>query len=194
MIKRKIAIGLIAVAIVAVFTSGAIYAYFNDTESSSGNSFTAGTLDLTVNGQNPWAQTVFSASNLAPGASGVSTMTLANSGSVGGTLTGTILNLNDAPGTTPEPEPTPDHGELSANMQITVWVDANHNGVIDGTETAIYSGLLSGANNSAPWALGTLAGGATTYVSISYLIPTTVGNVIMGDICTFTIEYTLTQT
>jgi spore coat-associated protein N len=191
MIKKKLAIALIAVAIVGVFSSGVIYAYFNDTETSTGNSFTAGTLDLTVNGQNPWAQTVFSATNLVPGSTGVSTMTLTNSGSIGGTLTGNIGSITNAPGLTPEPEPTPDAGELSANMQVTVWIDTNHNGAIDGTETALYTGTLSGATGT--WALGTLAAGATTYVSISYSIGTDVGNVIMGDICTFSINYALNQ-
>ena len=69
MIKKNLAIALIAVAIVGVFSSGMIYAYFNDTETAAGNSFTAGTLDLTVNTQNPWTATAFTATNLAPGSS-----------------------------------------------------------------------------------------------------------------------------
>jgi hypothetical protein len=76
-------------------------------------------------------------------------------------------------------------------MMIDVWIDANGNGAIDGSEAAIYHGLLSGATTA--WNLGNLASGATTQVSIAYYIPTEVGNEIMGDTCTFSIGYTLTQ-
>ena len=81
MIKRRAIIALLALTMVAVMSSGAIYAYFNDTETSSGNSFTAGTIDLTVDAQNPWASTEFTAENLVPGSTGFKTMLLTNAGS-----------------------------------------------------------------------------------------------------------------
>ncbi|OPX61814.1 MAG: hypothetical protein A4E29_00693 [Methanomassiliicoccales archaeon PtaB.Bin134] len=179
---------------VAVMSSGALYAYFNDTETSSGNSFTAGTIDLTVDAQNPWASTEFTAENLVPGSTGFKTMLLTNAGNSPGTLSGRLTNINNGPGSTSEPEALlgTDAGELGANMMITVWVDSNSNGLVDGTETTAYSGTVNSATTS--WNLGPLAGGATSKVSIKYLIPTSVGNEIQGDICTFSIEYTLTQT
>lgn len=193
MIKKRMTIAFLALTVVTVMSSGAIYAYFNDTETSTGNSFTAGTLDLTVNALNPWTTTEFTADNLAPGSTGFKNMLLTNEGNTPGTLTGRITSITNSGGSTPEPELEfgTDAGELAANMMITVWVDGNSNGIIDGTETSAYSGYLSAATTS--WNLGSLAGGATSKVSISYQIPTSVGSVIQGDICTFSIEFTLTQ-
>ncbi len=193
MMKRKATIAFLALITVAVMSSGAMYAYFNDTETSSGNSFTAGTLDLTVNGQETWNSTEFTLSNLVPGSSGFKTMLLTNAGNTPGALTGKLTNINNGPGITTEPEALlgTDQGELAANMMITVWVDGNSNGQVDGTETTAYSGSVAAATSN--WNLGSLAGGATSKVSISYLVPTSVNNVIQGDICTFSIEFTLTQ-
>lgn len=47
---KKILISLMTVAVVAGLVGGGAFAYFNDTETSKGNTFTAGTLDLKVNG------------------------------------------------------------------------------------------------------------------------------------------------
>lgn len=193
MIKKRVTFAFLVLSVAAVMSSGAIYAYFNDTETSTGNSFTAGTLDLTVNALNPWTTTQFNVDNLAPGDEGYVNLLLFNNGSTTGTLEGRIASITNAPGETYEPEKAfgTDLGELAANMMITVWIDPNGNGKIDGTETAAYNGYLSAATSG--WNLGTLAGGATSKVSIGYQIPPSVGNVIQGDICTFSIEFILTQ-
>ena len=51
---KKIILSLAVIAVVAVVAVGATRAYFSDTETSTGNTFTAGTIDIAVNGQNPW--------------------------------------------------------------------------------------------------------------------------------------------
>ena len=107
MIKKKATIAVIVLAMVAVLSTGAIYAYFNDTETSSGNSFTAGTLDLKINGDDGGFPATFTASNLAPGSHGNVKMTVSNVGSVGGSLVAEVQNVANDKGTTPEPEPTP---------------------------------------------------------------------------------------
>ena len=45
---KKIIISLSMVVAVAALVTGATIAFFNDTETSTGNIFTAGTIDLTV--------------------------------------------------------------------------------------------------------------------------------------------------
>jgi hypothetical protein len=193
MIRKRAAIAVIVLAMVAVFSSGMIYAYFDDTETSSGNSFTAGTLDLKVNTvDNPTS--TFTVSNVYPGATGSVSVTLTNSGTIAGNLATSIISVTNAPGTTPEPEaalPTTDNGELGANMLVTIWVDTDGDGSLDTGETSLYSGTLNAATGSLT--VGNLAGGASTHIGISYSVPTTVGNVIQGDICTFSIQYVLTQ-
>jgi len=102
-----------------------------------------------------------------------------------------LANIVDAPGATPEPEPTPDNGELSANMDIVLWVDANQDGVQDAGETVLYSGKLNAVVG--PYDVGAHAAGTTIYVSMEYSIDGTVGNEIQGDSCTFDIVFELTQ-
>jgi spore coat-associated protein N len=191
MIKKRAAIAVIVMAMVAVFSSGAIYAYFNDTETSSGNSFTAGTMDLKINGVDGGFPATFTASNLVPGSHGNVEMTVSNVGSVGGSLVAQVVNVVDAKGTTPEPEPLPDNGELSANIILTAYIDVNGNDRYDAGDIQYDTGALR--SMSGTWSMGTLAAGGSVVISIEYSVPTTVGNDIMGDSCTFDIVYTLTQ-
>ncbi len=54
--NKKIIISLITISVVGVIAVGGTIAYFSDTETSSGNTFTAGTVDIAVNGENPWSE------------------------------------------------------------------------------------------------------------------------------------------
>ena len=51
---KKVLLSLATIASVAVITWGASQALFHDTETSTGNSFTTGTIDIAVDGHNPW--------------------------------------------------------------------------------------------------------------------------------------------
>lgn len=51
---KKIIISLAMIAAVGAVVVGATTAFFSDTETSVGNTFTAGTIDISVDGQNPW--------------------------------------------------------------------------------------------------------------------------------------------
>ncbi len=63
---KKILVSLSIIAAVAAVIVGATTAYFSDTETSTGNTLTAGTLDLYVNGQNPLEGPVVTLSDLKP--------------------------------------------------------------------------------------------------------------------------------
>ncbi len=64
---KKILISVMTVAVVAGLIGAGAFAYFNDTETSTGNTFSAGTIDISVNGQNPWTETFTSKlTNLKP--------------------------------------------------------------------------------------------------------------------------------
>lgn len=51
---KKIIFSLAMIAAVGAIAIGATTAFFNDTEKSAGNTFTAGTIDISVDGENPW--------------------------------------------------------------------------------------------------------------------------------------------
>jgi predicted ribosomally synthesized peptide with SipW-like signal peptide len=55
--NTKIILSLAIIGAVAAIAVGGTVAYFTDTETSTGNTFTAGTIDIAVNSQNPWSQT-----------------------------------------------------------------------------------------------------------------------------------------
>jgi len=196
---RRILLSLIILLVACSVIGGAVYAVFNDTETSSNNQFSAGTLDLEVDDENPWASTPINVTSMKPGDSGSVSIKLYNSGTLpGSSLTIDLQGLNDDAGTTPEPEPTPDNGELSANIDIVIFEDNGagggtaNNGVQDGTEATIYSGKLN--TEAGPYAVGSgLGAGANTYTGISYSIASGVGNDIQDDSCTFNIVFVLTQ-
>jgi predicted ribosomally synthesized peptide with SipW-like signal peptide len=90
---KKILLSVLTIALVAAVTVGATQALFSDTEESTGNTFTAGSLDLKMNGNDGPFTNTFSASNMVPGqryTAGV--VSLSNTGSVDGILGLKILN------------------------------------------------------------------------------------------------------
>ena len=70
---RKILTAIFVAGLVATMAGAGIYAYFSDTETSSGNTFTAGTLDLKLSSYSssgPWTDGVtgtWTLSNMKPG-------------------------------------------------------------------------------------------------------------------------------
>lgn len=51
---KKIAISLGVIGVVAAVVIGGTVAYFSDTETSEGNTLNAGTIDISIDDQNPW--------------------------------------------------------------------------------------------------------------------------------------------
>ncbi|MFA5747358.1 MAG: TasA family protein, partial [Candidatus Paceibacterota bacterium] len=54
--NKKILLSLSVIAAVATIAVGGTIAYFSDTETSTGNTFTAGTISIAVNGQETWTE------------------------------------------------------------------------------------------------------------------------------------------
>jgi len=54
---KRILLSVMTIALVSGVAFGATRAFFTDTEKSVGNTFTAGTIDISVAGQNPWNTT-----------------------------------------------------------------------------------------------------------------------------------------
>ncbi|MCK9356268.1 MAG: CalY family protein [Dehalococcoidia bacterium] len=77
---------LAALAVAALLLTGLVargtVAYFSDTETSTGNTFTAGSVDVAVDGHNPWTARVdANLGALQPGAVGTVDLALTNVGS-----------------------------------------------------------------------------------------------------------------
>ena len=146
--------------------------------------------NLVVNDENPWTSKVFEVEDVWPGNSDGVTLKLQNIGDPG-ILQLHLLNLVDEPGTTPEPEPTPDLGEFSQNLDMQIWWDANSNGVYEppGEALIVEDTLDNVAGNI--YGLGTLRHLEIKYLGIAWSVDNSVGNEIMGDRCTFDIQFLL---
>jgi spore coat-associated protein N len=201
---RKIIILSVAVLVIIGLVSAGTYAYFSDTESSTNNVLTAGTLDLNINGGNV-AVTTFTASGVAPGDSGSGSSTLTNVGTIAGELdvaTSAVTNTAGAGGT----EYEGGSGELGANAQIAMYIDLDQSGSWNAGDIGLQS---NGTTYSFPTALNydvinnyasktwnaveTMVAAAADNIVVNWQVPAGTGNDIQGDSVRFDISFILEQ-
>jgi spore coat-associated protein N len=200
---KKIVGLILALVLIIGLVGVGTYAYFSDTESSTGNTLTAGTLDLNIEGGDI-AVTTFDVSDVAPGDNSTASSTLANVGSLAGELdiaTSVVTNTPGAGG-----EFGGGSGELGASAQIAMYLDVDQSG----TWTAGDIGLQSDGSTytfptslnydeiddyaSETWdAVETMNASASDDIFFDWGVPTTAGNEIQGDSVSFDITFTLEQ-
>jgi predicted ribosomally synthesized peptide with SipW-like signal peptide len=184
--NRKPLIAFLIIGLVATIAGAGLYAYFSDTETSRGNTFTATTLDLKVDGcDDPNVPVYFNISDVKPGDSSSVNITLTNAGSINGTAFLTFTNVTDYPGTTPESELIlngEDKGELSEYLYMRVYVD----------DMLAAQGYLSELAESAI-GLGSLPANESITMKIEWTVGENASNVIMGDAVTFDMLFSLEQ-
>ena len=190
------------IALVGALVGGGVYAYFSDVETSTANTFTAGTLDLNLDGGNTNV-VKFTVSDVKPGDSGGGSWTVANVGSIAGYLDLESISFSEAIGTTTDPEeadePTStDTTQLGNYLMVHIFIDANNNGSWDAGETDIFG------TNAAPEAINTIASsyaldlslaesGGTNYITLLWSVGTATDNRIQGDSVTLDITFELQQ-
>jgi len=79
---KKILISLMTIALVAVMAVGGAFAFFYDTEASTGNTFTAGTLVLSVAGSEGGSAGWITPNNWAPGETETGHVDLPHAGTI----------------------------------------------------------------------------------------------------------------
>ncbi|MDO8515027.1 MAG: TasA family protein [bacterium] len=195
---QKIILSLLVLGLAGTVAIGATRAYFSDVETSTGNTFAAGTFDLNLDGGNINV-VKFSLSNLVPGNSGTAYWTVKNVGNVNGYLdleSKTVVNDDNSCN---EPEGLVDttcgagEGDLGANTNITLFVDVNHDGVVDGGDVSLYTGTLNGLV-AATVADISLNANTEKYISMNWAIPVAVENIIQSDSTTLGMTFELGQT
>ncbi len=172
MLNKKMLLSLLVIGVVSVSAGAGTWAYFSDTETSSGNTFTAGTLDLAydinggdwINGDDVASITV---GNMKPCDDGEVTLSFHNLGSHDGNLIVTLDNLIDDDNFCNEPEEaagdeTPGDesglgdGELSTQLGIVIWIDEGTtsgwqgasdteegDNILNGNEVELYNNKLA---------------------------------------------------
>ncbi len=197
---RRILISSATIALVVGIVIAVTGAYFSDTETSNDNTFTAGTLNLTLDDNDGTNVVKFTVANVKPGDNGVGTWKLVNTGSLSGYVDLESIAVTDTENVNPESETnTTEPGDLGANMDVVLFWDDGAgdgtagNGVKDGTEATIYSGKLANIASSYDTNYA-LAAGGTTYISMTWSVDSGVGNDIQGDKSELDITFELAQT
>ena len=114
---KRVVLSLAMIALVIAGVTSATIAYFSDTAISSGNTFTAGTLDLTL-GESGGAP--ISLTSMQPGDTASGIFTVTNTGSLAGWL-GAKSSYVEADGTANDPDMSADN---TANMLlVTAFTD-----------------------------------------------------------------------
>lgn len=216
---KKILLSLMIIGLVFAFMGGGIYALFSDTETATGNTFTAGTLNLQVGAADPMTDKV-TLSNIKPTDVGTAATWLVNNlGTINGTFavsTGAITNNENTRSEveTAAGDTTDVGGELGGLLKLAFWMDVDKSGAwssgdyylsSSGTKVAWSSGVAlptaayDTVNNfgSKNWASLQTVNASTEAGNfvISYNFPDggSGDNQAQSDSCVFDITFTLTQ-
>lgn len=217
---KKLLLSILAIFLVIGLVGFGTYAWFQDTETSTGNTFTAGTLDLQVRDDgiadpDPWGDGVdltWVMGNMIPGVSTVTnTVTLRNVGSIAGDhveisfsnaideLTNPVESDTD-PGSDPEDlakwieitSMTYNAVDLKTDIQGTGGYDVNGNGWLDLDDVARSAPVIAEGGPLDDLPTPTDVGGEVT-LSMSLRFRAEATNDIQGDILTTTVTFTLNQ-
>ena len=186
-ISRRVVLGAGALAVAFVGAAGiASSALFTDTDTSAGNSFTAGPFDINTGG----GAAVFTVANLAPGTVNYGTLPVANDGSLELRYAVTSSSSNA------------DSKALAAQLDakvVAISTGATCNAAAISGGTAIFDGKLGSL------ALGDIAAGAQSgdrvlaaaaseALCVQVSFPTASGNSYQGATTSTTVTFAAEQT
>ena len=193
---KAILYSLMVVALVGGMVGGGLFAYFSDTETSTGNTFTAGTIDITATGGGPFTngtQTEFK-----PCETGYITITVENVGENPADIYKLILDTSvGGEGTMSEPECVACGGTWDAGVctgataVVPQYTDFYFDLVVDNVVVIAPDTVLLSAVVGKYISLGELAPGASMVIEQSlHLIDSGVPqNELQGDITTIDEEF-----
>ena len=213
-IKKSILESILMIGIVAAMMTAGTQSYFSDTETSGGNTFTAGTLNLQVGDDDPCTIHI-TIDNIAPGWSKSWLWKLENTGSLDGNLTVEFSEIINNDNGLTEPESAvdttggDDEGELGQYLIVkkfdmrsgpgtSPWTLTDIN---DNTFVCDYGFTLNeygGRTFSTYWPYDgcgycTLESGETQYCFLQLELPSDVGNIVQSDSVEFDITFSLEQ-
>ena len=189
--RRKVLTGLGTIGVAGAAAGAGTMAYFSDTEESTGNTVSAGTLDLTPGASSDGGSFNISVSGLVPddGGQEVGYLDLKNNGSIDGELdyeitgwtdyeNGLVGGEDDADGS--GGDPGAGNGELSGALEIQAFVDRSPGSGgrnEDGSLTSGWVGLSSGIVDTNV----SMSAGESIRIWIDARIPSGTGNEVQSD-------------
>lgn len=197
---KKLLFSFVVLGITSVLAIGATTAYFSDTETSSANTFTAGTLDLKVNGGDTNVSYTFS--NLHPGYQPNMSYRLKNDGTINGYLNIKDIVVRSSENGCTEPESSSgdstcgsgvNEGELSTVLNLRLMHDANCNGWREAGEQILFEGYASNIASTYLPDVPVLAGQETCVNVLINWWNTPNDNLAQGDDMTLDMAFELSQ-
>jgi len=196
-INFRIMTSLVIIAMMSLALGVGATAWFSDTETSTGNTFTAGTLDLQVDGGDSNV-VKFTVTNFQPPNQPKATYTLTNIGTVNGYLDLENIVVTDYENGINDPEAeagdvTPSVGELSSLIACTMFIDYGGDGWYSTGDVKFYDAMTSGLPGN--FELDEpLNAGATTYITVIFnWWSTSSDNLAQSDSMVVDIEFELGQ-
>lgn len=117
--NKKIVLSLATIAAVGAVAVGGTIAQFSDSEKATGT-FTAGTIDIAVDGQNPWSAR-YTTGDLKPGQTGYINFDIQNVGQNGVKVSKSLSNFVESTGIVSEPECTDQGGTWDNANKACDW-------------------------------------------------------------------------
>lgn len=181
----------IAIVLIIGLVAGGTWAYFSDIETTTGNTFSAGTVDIQVDGQNPWTAS-YTVEDIEPCYTGYITFTVRNVGTSDVVVWKQLVVDDQTGGAHPESELADDPNNDLNNLASWTFYDLRIVGV---------KWIIPSANevrfdnvNTCWIKLGTLTHNELMEVEQSYHLRPETGNWAQGDVITFTINLLAVQT
>ncbi len=148
---RNILMSVLIIGIVLAMMGAGTFSYFSDVETSKGNTFSAGVLDLNVDGKNENVVR-FTVSNMRPGNQPRGHWNLSNVGTIDGYLDleditvtsyeNGCLDPEEDAGDTTGGNPGEGNGELQDLVNVRLFVDYDRDGWIDHEDKVFYNGKV----------------------------------------------------
>jgi len=195
---------MLTVGVVLAAVGGATYSYFSDTETSSGNTFSAGTIDISVDDLNPWNNVGhFTIEDMKPSDVHYKEVTLRNEGVNTADIWKKITVDDYTGGLHPESELGEDPNNTDNKIGTVIRYDMSLNGwvlieeadgyVMDEDDGTHQPGGTYHINGRYIY-LGRLEPGAIMVVEQSYHMDGSTTNWAQGDTMDFSVEFYAQQT
>jgi len=187
--NKKILASLIIIGILGFALGWGTYSWFSDTEKSTGNMFTAGTIDLVVNDENPLQSALVMLEDMKPCEEKNVTIKLHNNGTNPGDAWMRIINVKGDDGINTEPEEEAGGvGVFDIYNWIVIDVYIDDKVIIHPAD-----GITLGDIRRIWLYLGNLEPCTEYNLTISFHLKAETSNKYQGDKCTFDIVFLLNQ-
>lgn len=184
---RKVLLSVLSIGFLAAVIATGTLAYFYDIEISDNNPIMAGTIDISVGGENPWTTTVVVTDDAKPCLDFYLTKTVCNNGTNPTYVYFRLDNISESNGVQTEPELDADpSGEVNDLSNVTHFDLAVDDTVLVpmGTATVREVGGMWYQITEEP-----LEPGECVDVELSFHMMSDAGNEYQGDVMTFDIVF-----